>query len=97
MPTRLLVASMEKVLVSKDKPLTPPDKVRLVSLAKVQASALAVTVSPLASPRVVVPVIEALPLMVKPVPTMAWALRPLDTRREPAKEDDPVPEKVFVP
>ena len=97
MPIRLFVASIDNVFVSKDKPLTPPDKVKLVSLAKVQASALAVRVSPLASPRVVLPVIEALPLIVSPVPTIAWALKPLETRREPAKDDDAVPEKVFVP
>src|SRR3989344_8584407 len=88
---------MDKVLVSKEKPLTPPERVRLVSLAKVQASALAVRVSPLASPRVVLPVIEALPLIVRAVPTMAWALMPLETRREPAKEFDPVLTEVKVP
>lgn len=48
-------ASIERVEVSNDKPLTPPVKAKLVSLAKVQASALAVTVSPEASPKVVFP------------------------------------------
>ena len=97
MPTLLLVASMERVLVSKERPLTPPERVKLVSLANVQASALEVSVSPEASPRVVLPVMEALPLMVKDVPTIAWALRPLEIRSEPAKEEEPVPEKVLVP
>ena len=97
MPTLLFWASMERVLVSKEKPLTPPDKVRLVSLANVQASALEVTVSPVASPKVVLPVMEALPLIVRAVPTMAWALRPLEMRREPAKELDPVFTEVNVP
>src|SRR3989344_1465515 len=54
-PTLLLAASTDNVLVSKDKPFTPPDKVKLVSLANVQASALAVTVSPEASPIVKAP------------------------------------------
>ena len=97
MPTRLLVASTDKVLVSKERPLTPPDKVKLVSLANVQASALEVRVSPAASPRVVLPVIEALPLIVKAVPTMAAALKPLETRSEPWKELEPVELPVKVP
>ena len=102
-PTRLLVASIERVLVLKERPLTPPDKTKLVSLAKVQEAALAVTVSPEASPKVVLPFTErlpvarALPLIVRAVPTMAWALSPLEIKREPAKEEEPVPEKVLVP
>src|SRR3989344_8514694 len=70
MPTRLLAASIERVLVSKERPFTPPERVRLVSLAKVQASALKVIVSPEALPKVVLPVMLVLPLMVSPVPTM---------------------------
>ena len=96
-PTRLFWASIDKVLVSKEKPLTPPERVRLVSLAKVQASALEVTVSPVASPKVTLPVIEALPLIFNWVPTIAWALRPLEMRREPEKELDPVLTEVKVP
>src|SRR3989344_178147 len=52
---------MDKTLVSKDNPLTPPDKMKLVSLAKVQESALAVTVSPVASPIVKAPSIPTVP------------------------------------
>ena len=63
-PILSFVASIERVLVSKDRPLIPPDKVKLVSLANVQASALEVTVSPVASPKVVLPVILAFPLTV---------------------------------
>lgn len=57
-PTLSLDASIERVLVSKERPLTPPVKAKLVSLAKVQEAALAVTVSPEASPMVVLPVEE---------------------------------------
>ena len=46
---------------------------------------------------VVVPVILVLPLTVKAVPTIAAALKPLETNNEPAKEEEPVPEKVLVP
>src|SRR3989344_5005403 len=91
MQMRLLVASMERVLGSKERPMTPPERVKLVSLAKVQASALKVIVSPEASPMVVLPVLDMLPLIVKAVPTIAWALRPLEMRREPAKELEPAP------
>src|SRR3989344_8270291 len=94
MPTRLLAASIERVLVSKERPFTPPERVRLVSLAKVQASALKVIVSPEALPKVVLPVMLVLPLMVNPVPTMAWALKPLETRSEPAKELEAVPDET---
>ena len=87
MPTRLFVESIESVLVSKDSPLTPPDKVRLVSLANVHASALAITVSPLASPKTVLPFTRrSVPVVMEPV---AWT--PLDTSNPPKNEDDPVP------
>ena len=67
-PTRLFNASIDKVLVSKEKPLTPPVRVRLVSLAKVKASALKVTVSPVASPKVVLPLtLKSVPVVMEPV------------------------------
>ena len=87
MPMRLLVASMERVLVSKERPLTPPERVRLVSLAKVQASLLTVTTSPEASPNMVAPLIRiSPPVLMEPV---AWT--PLVTSRPPAKELEAVP------
>lgn len=55
MPIRALVESTEKVSVLNDKPLTPPDRTKLVSLANVQVAAFEVRVSPLASPIVVLP------------------------------------------
>ena len=55
MPTLLLVESMESVSVSKDRPFTPPERTRLVSLAYVWVLALKVRVSAKVSPRVVLP------------------------------------------
>jgi hypothetical protein len=65
-PTKLFRASIEKVSVSRDKPFTPPDNAKFVSLAKVQASALAVTVSPDASPKTVFPFAVKVPFDVNP-------------------------------
>lgn len=55
-----MLASIESVEVSKERPLSPPVRVTLVSLAKVQAAALEVTVSTEASPKIVLPVEERL-------------------------------------
>ena len=96
-PILLFVESIERALVANDNPLTPPDKVTLVSLVNVQVSALEVTVSPAASPRIVFPVFDIFPLIVRAVPTIALASIPLDTRREPAKELDPVLNALNVP
>src|SRR3989344_1798147 len=108
MPIRLLRASTEKVLVSKDKPLAPPDKVKLVSLTKVQASALAVTVSPVASPMVNAPSTPRVPATSKvksgvesPIPTLPALLRVdtykvLDILAGPAKETEPFTSKSPV-
>jgi len=65
-PTRSFKASTDRVLVSKERPFTPPDSAKLVSLANVQASAFAVTVSPDASPKTVFPFAVKVPFEVNP-------------------------------
>jgi hypothetical protein len=59
-------ASIDKVSVSNDKPLVPPVKAKLVSLANVHAAAFAVTVSPNASPKTVFPFAVKVPFDVNP-------------------------------
>ena len=66
MPTLLLAASMERVSVSKDRPLTPPESTRLVSFAYVWVEALKVRVSANTSPRVVLPLTVRSPSVVMP-------------------------------
>ena len=41
--------------------------------------------------------INAPPLIVNPVPTIDWALRPLETSNDPAKELEPVPFNAKTP
>jgi len=68
MPTRWLLESMDKVLVSKDRPLAPPERAKLVSLAKVQAVEL-IVVAPVPVEKVLAPVIVVAPFKeTAPVP-----------------------------
>ncbi len=79
-PTLLFEASIDKVEVSKANPFTPPVSATLVSTEKVRALALSVgiafkvSVSVVASPRVVLPMIDRLPVNV-PLPVVPASIR----------------------
>ena len=84
----------------------PVKKVAPVTLKSPAVDILPVACTPLDTSRepenelepvfelVIVPVIKALPLTVKLVPTIAWALSPLEMRRLPEKELELTPVEI---
>src|SRR3989344_2060810 len=98
-PILLLAASTDKVLVSRDKPLTPPDNTKSVSLVNVHVAALAVTVSAEVSPMMREPDILAVPptssvVLVSPPALIPKRLLPVTSK---LVETETPPEKVAKP
>ena len=71
-PTKLLAASIDNVLLSILSPFNPPVSAMVVSFANVHASALAVTVSPEALPSVVLPSVIRLPSISNESSVWSW-------------------------